>query len=149
MSWLLRFRLRSYIRNSLWPTPVAAIPLAIAAAALSRSRWTQWGLLGFAPDGARALLAGLVPATLTFVVLILSTLLLSIQLASSQFSPRLIGGLLTHRPIKLCLGVFTFSFVYSAAALGRVESRVPQFQVFLAIVCTVISVGVGLYLVDY
>ena len=54
MSWLLRFRLRSYIRNSLWPTPVAAIPLAIAAAALSRSRWTQWGLLGFAPDGARA-----------------------------------------------------------------------------------------------
>ena len=149
MSWLLRFRLRSYLRNSLWPTPVAAIPLAIAAAALSRSRWTQWGMLGFAPDGARALLAGLVPATLTFIVLILSTLLLSIQLASSQFSPRLIGGLLAHRPIKLCLGVFTFSFVYSAAALGRVESRVPQFQVFLAIVCTVISVGVGLYLVDY
>jgi uncharacterized membrane protein len=150
MSWLVRIRLRNYFQNALWPFPVAAIPVAMAALVLSRSsRWSQWAGLGFTADGARALVTGLVPATLTFIVLILSTLLLSIQLASSQFSPRLIAGLLTHRPIKVCLGIFVFSFVYSAGVTGRIEGQVPQLPVFVAIISTVTTVCLGLYLIDY
>jgi uncharacterized membrane protein len=86
---------------------------------------------------------------MTFIVLILSTLLLTVQLASSQLSPRLIGGLLSRGPVKACLAVFVFSYVYCAAALGRIEDRVPQLSIALAIALTLISVGAGLYLIDY
>jgi uncharacterized membrane protein len=105
--------------------------------------------MGYTPEAARSLLNAIAPATLTFIVLILTTLLLTIQLASSQLSPRLIGGLLSRRPVRVCLAVFVFSYVYCAAALGRVEDRVPQLSVAVAIASTLISVATGLYLVDY
>jgi uncharacterized membrane protein len=105
--------------------------------------------LGYSPDAARSVLNAIVPATLTFIVLILSTLLLTIQLASSQMSPRLIGSLLSRRPVKACLFVFVFSYVYCAAALGRIEDRVPQLTIATAIGLTLVSVAAVLFLIDY
>jgi uncharacterized membrane protein len=61
----------------------------------------------------------------------------------------LIGGLLSRRPVKACLAVFVFSYVYSAGALGRVHGRVPQLSVVVAIGLTLVSVGAGLFLIDY
>lgn len=151
MRWLRRHRVRSYLRTSGWLVPASAIPLAIVAAPCIR--WLdaklQWQGLGYSAEGAKSLLNTFTPATLTFIVLILSALLLSIQLASSQFSPRLIGGILARRPIVVCLSIFVFSYVYCVAALGRIEERVPQLPMIVAIALTMISVGAGLYLVDY
>src|SRR5206468_3881040 len=98
---------------------------------------------------AIALLGAIIPAALTMVVLILSMLLLAVQLAASQFSPRLIGGLLARRPVRVCLFVMVFTYVYCAGVLGRVGARVPQLPVLVAVVSTMVSVGVGLFLIDY
>lgn len=151
MSWLTRYRLRLYLRRSAWVFPTAMIPAALVAAPIVRQvdHQTHWVGLGYTADGARALLGAIVPATLTMIVLILSMLLLSIQLAASQLSPRLIRGLIARRPVRGCLAVFVFSYVYGCAALGRVGSEVPQLGTLIAIVLTLASVGAGLFLVDY
>jgi uncharacterized membrane protein len=151
MRWLTRHRLRNYVRNSAWLVPAAAIPVALVVSPLVRwfDDWARWPGMGYTTEGARSLLSAITPASLTWIVLILSILLLSVQLASSQFSPRLIGGLLARRPVKVCLFVFVFSYVYCAGVSGRVEGRVPQLGVLIAIVSTLVSVGAGLYLIDY
>ncbi|HSI32922.1 MAG: DUF2254 domain-containing protein [Phycisphaerae bacterium] len=151
MTWLTRYRLRLYMRRSAWLFPTAMIPAALVAAPVVRylDHVLQWDGLGYTPDGARALLGAIVPATLTMVVLILSMLLLSIQLAASQLSPRLIRGLIARRPVRACLAIFVFSYVYASAALGRIGSDVPQIGTLVAIVLTLVSVGAGIFLVDY
>jgi uncharacterized membrane protein len=151
MSWLSRYRVRRHVYNSLWPIPAAAIPVAMAVQPLIRllDARTQWRLLGYSPEGARALVGGLAPTALTLIALFLSTLLLSVQIAASQYSPRLISGMLANRQVKGCLAVFVFSYVYCVGALGRIDSRVPQLPVVMAIVSSIASVGAGLYLIDH
>ena len=108
---LVMAELRAYLRASAWPAPTAAIPAAIILAPLVRllDERTGWRLLGYAPAEAIALLGAIIPAALTMVVLILSMLLLAVQLAASQFPPRLIGGLLARTPVKTCLFIMVFT----------------------------------------
>src|SRR5688500_4428866 len=89
MRWLFGHRAREYVRRSVWIVPTAAIPLALIVAPLIRrlDDATRWRGLDFSVEGAKTLLNALPTATLTFIVLILSTLLLTVQLASSQLSP--------------------------------------------------------------
>lgn len=151
MQWLTYHQVRSYLRGATWPVPTSAIPVALAVSPLIRAldRRTGWELLGYSPTEAIALLAAIIPAALTMVVLILSMLLLAVQLAASQLSPRLIVGILARRPVKVCLFTMVFTYVYSAGVLGRVGEHVPQLPVLVAIVSTMVSVGAGLFLIDY
>ncbi|HEY7118456.1 MAG TPA: DUF2254 domain-containing protein [Tepidisphaeraceae bacterium] len=151
MRWLKRYRLRSYLRGSAWPVPTAAIPVALAVSPLIRAidQRTQWRLLDYSSAEAVGLLGAITPAALTMVVLILSMLLLAVQLAASQYSPRLIGGQLARRPVKICLFILVFSYVYCAGVLGRTSGRVPQLSILVAIVSTLVSVAAGLFLIDY
>ena len=151
MNWLIRHQVREFVRRSAWIVPTMAIPLALILAPLIRrfDDATRWRGLDFTMDGAKTLLAALPTATLTFIILILSMLLLTVQLASSQLSPRLIAGLLTRRPVKVCLHVFVFTYVYSTGALARIGERVPQLPLMIAIGLTLLSIVAGLYLVDY
>ena len=151
MQWLTHYQARAYLRGAAWPVPTLAIPVALAVSPLIRAidARAQWRLLGYGPAEAIALLSALIPAALTMVVLILSMLLLAVQLAASQLSPRLIAGVLNRRPVKVCLFIMVFTYVYTAAVLGRVGERVPQLPVVVAILFTVLSLGAGLFLIDY
>src|SRR5436309_2403338 len=108
MTWLRRHRFQSYLDESMWLVPVTAIPAALLA--LPLTRWiddaTGWQLMAYTLAGAHSLLDSIAPAALTLIPLILSSLLLAVQLAASQFSPRLMAGLLAQTPIRACL--FTF-----------------------------------------
>src|SRR4051794_29601753 len=94
MRWLTWHQVGAYVRGSAWPVPTAAIPAAMAVSPLVRmlDARTGWGLTGYGPSEAIALLGAIIPAALTMVVLILSMLLLAVQLAAGQVSPPLIGG---------------------------------------------------------
>jgi uncharacterized membrane protein len=147
----MRHQIRTYLRTSAWTVPALAIPLAVAVSPVVRAidARLQFDWVNYTPTEAMAILGAVTPAALTMVVLVLSMLLLAVQLASSQFSPRLIGCLLARRPVKVCLFIFVFTYVYSAGVVGRVGVRVSQLSVFIAIICTMISVGAGLFLIDY
>jgi uncharacterized membrane protein len=144
MTWEQRYRLRQAARSSLvmW----AALSLAAALLCALTIRWldqeTGWKLFGFGPEGARAILGMLAGSMLTFIVFVLSTTLIVVQLASGQLTPRIIALVLTTPGVKFALCTLTFTYAYTLAALGRVEERVPDLHVgvacFLNLACLLV-----------
>ncbi len=151
MTWLQRYRLRTFVRSSVWIVPVAGLLLALVMAPVLRhlDATTRWGLLAFSPNGARSLLAALVASGLSFIIFTFSILLVAVQIASANLSPRVIPLILKDRPVKLVLGVFVFTFIYSVAVLGRIEDSVPQLPMLLTILFSLASIGAFLYMIDY
>jgi uncharacterized membrane protein len=142
MTWEQRYRLKRAARTSLvlWAT----VSLIAALICLPAVRWldreTGWVIFGFSPDGARAVLGTLVGSMLTFIVFVLSATLIVVQLASGQLSPRVIAIVLATPVVKIALGTLTFTYVYTLAALGRVEDRVPDLHVSLAVILNLMCI---------
>jgi uncharacterized membrane protein len=151
MSWLQRKRLRAFLKTSLWVVPVISMLLAMLCTLLTRRLDDIWRLpfLGFGLQGARAAIALVAAAMLTFVVFFFSVLLLTVQIASGSLSPRIIARPFQSSALKLSLGLFVFTFVYGTSVLGRLEERVLQLPVFLTLLLTILNIGVFLFIVEY
>src|SRR5712691_2060212 len=151
MTWLQRYRIRNFLQSSMWLVPLGGMVLALGVASILRrvDAWTRWPLFGFGPDGARAVLGAITASMLTFTVFVFSMILLVVQIASAQLSPRIIGGAFRDWRLKIILGIFVFTYTYSIAAPGRVEDTVPQLPVAVTIVCRLVSIGMFLSLVDH
>jgi uncharacterized membrane protein len=151
MSWVQRKRLRALLRSSLWVIPVLAMFLAMICAPLSRrlDHTLRLPFLAFGPEGARAAVGLMAASLLTFVVFFFSVLLLTVQIASGNLSPRIIARPFRSIPTKLSLGLFVFTFVYGVSVLGRLEEQVLQLPVFLTVLLTIASLGTFLFVVEY
>ena len=151
LTWRQRYRLRSFMAASLWIIPVLGMLLALGVAPLLRrlDEAVGWSLFAFGPEGARAVLGGLVASVFTFVVFVFSILLVAVQIASANLSPRVIAEILAHRPVRVCLGIMVFTFVHGLAVLGRIEAAVPQLPVAAVIVFSLGSIVAFLYLIDH
>ena len=150
MSWNHRYQRRRFLRSSLYMVPIVCMVLALFTAPLIR--WfddqTQWTLMGFGPVGAKAILAAQSSSLLTIIVFSFSIILVGVQIASGQLTPRIIARVFESQLTKVTLGGFMFSYTYSLAALGRVEERVPQLPVMVAILLSLVSIALFLYLVQ-
>lgn len=136
-----------------WVLPVALTVgsglLGIALPALDRglSGSVPWLFQG-GPDGARALLGTIASAMISVTGLVFSITMVVLQLASSQFTPRVIGSFLDSRVTQTTLGVFAGTFVYALTILRSVrgasdgiEEFVPQTSVTVAFLFVLASVG--------
>ena len=148
MSWLLRYRFRQYLRSSLFIFPVGCIVLALLLAPVVRwiDQATRWEIFGFTSSGASAVVAALASSLLSLIVFSFSILLLAIQVAGGQLSPRIIARIFRARPLKITLAAFVFSYTYALAALSRIGDRVPQLAVALAIFTSLFSLALFIYL---
>ena len=101
MRWNQLYGIRNYLKSSLWVVPFIAIPLALVAArSLHRlDTLLGWTLLGFGAAGAKTLLDAFVTATLSFVVFTFGSLLVAIQVASAQMTPRIIATTLLRNDV--------------------------------------------------
>ena len=79
---------------------------------------------------------------LTFIVFVLSTTLIVVQLASGQLSPRVISLVLTRPLVKVVLVALTFTYTFTLAALARVEGDVPSLRVGIAVVLNLVCIVV-------
>jgi uncharacterized membrane protein len=152
MTWLQRYRVRHFLHFSFWWVPVGWMLAAIVAVRIVRwiDQQTRWSLLDIAAGGAQAILGVLSSSMLTFLVFAVSSLLLVVQLASAQLTPRIIAFAFSTRRIKVCVGVFVFSYTFALAALGRVEGQsVPQLLVFVAVLSNLISIGLFFWFVQF
>ena len=152
MSWAFRRRLRSFLRSSLWVVPAVSTVAAVLSVPLLRilDRILNFGLLEYTSEGARALAGIISAAMLSFVVFFFSVLLLTVQLASSTLSPRIISRPFRSRSLKLSLGLFVFTFIYSMAVVARgTERNLGQLVTAMVIVLTIISICVFLYVVEH
>jgi uncharacterized membrane protein len=104
----------------------------------------------YTPDGARALAAIVAAAMLSFVVFFFSVMLLTVQIASSTLSPRIIARPFRSRTLKTSLGLFVFTLVYSMEVVARgTQGQIGQLAAALVLVLTVISICVFLYIVEH
>jgi uncharacterized membrane protein len=149
MTWKQRHALRTFFRSALWP-----IPLACMAAAIVVGRLTYWfdrwaGLtLDVSADGARTVGSTLTGSLLAFIVFIFSSLLVAVQLASAQLSPRMIARVFKATYVKVSLSAFVFMFTYSLAVLSRLEEPVPMISGLLSGYGTLACLAVFLVLID-
>lgn len=150
MSWIYRYRLRMFLKSSLWVVPVSSMAAALLLAPLIRSidQGTQWTLLHFEVDSSRLLIGALSSSLLTLIVFAFSIILLAVQIAGGQYSPRIISRVFESRLLKLTLGVFVFSFTYTMAVLGRIEERVPQLPVLIAVLLSLLTIALFLFLIQ-
>jgi uncharacterized membrane protein len=151
MFWRQRKRLRVFVTNSLWIAPVFSMLGALVCARLTRNLndVLSYQFLDFGIQGARAAIGIVAGSMLTFVVFFFSVLLLTVQIAGANLSPRIIMRPFQSRVLKAALSLFVFNFIYSLAVMGRLEERVPQLQVFLTLLLSVASTCMFLFVVEY
>lgn len=150
MTWLQRSRIRHYVRNSLWIFPVLSMLAAIVLARLCHSLEDSQGWrASFDPDTMRAVLGTLAGAMFTFIVFICSSLLLVVQLASAQLTPRIIAILFQDSVTKLTLSLFVFTFTFTISAMLRIKDSVPLVTAEVAAWSSAGCLCVFLYLIDH
>lgn len=149
---------RIALAGALWPVPalgvVTAIVLGVAMRSVDRSLQAAGaGSLRFVFGGdaaaARSVLSAIASALATVTTLLLSLTIVTLQLASTQYSPRLLQDFTRDRVVQACLAVLLGTFVYSLIALRDVRSEatptastsVPRMSVTVAVVLAVASVG--------
>jgi uncharacterized membrane protein len=150
MNWLIRYQLRYYVGNSIWILPIAGMIGALGAVRLTAAldRAMGWEST-FQPDAARAVLTTLSASMFTFIVFVSSALLLVVQLASAQLTPRIIAMVFKDLVTKCSLTIFVFAFAFSLAAVLRITGSVPLFTTDVAAYSCAVSLGVFLYLIDH
>jgi len=126
MTWLRRYHLRHYVANSIWLMPSLGMVVALAAArALHRAEEVLGLQSSLDADTARAVLGTLASSMFTFVVFVCSALLVAVQLASAQLTPRIIALVFNDRGTRFALTLFVFTFTFTLAVLVRVNTSVP------------------------
>jgi uncharacterized membrane protein len=149
MTWLQRYRIRHYVRNSIWIFPVVAMAAAVLLVRLLHWFEVEMGWEAeINADTMRAVLGNLAGAMFTLIVFVCSSLLLVVQLASAQLTPRIIGVLLRDPLTKLTLSLFVFTFVFTTSTLLRIGSTVPLLTAEIAAYSSAGCLGLFLYLID-
>jgi uncharacterized membrane protein len=149
MTWLQRYRVRHYLTNSIWVFPVLAMvgALVVARALHGIEEIMRWES-GINPETARAVLGTMAASMFTFIVFLSSALLVAVQLASGQLTPRIIALLFKAPIIRQSLTLFVFVFTFSLAVLVRIAGSVPWLTTQVAAYGFMVSLGVFLYLID-
>ena len=116
MLWLLRRRIALYLADSIWILPTVGILSGLAAVYLfdGLDRGVRWQTMN--KETALALLGTLASSMFSFIVFVSSALLLAVQLASAQLTPRIISMLFRDRSTKLSLTLFGFSYTFTLSA---------------------------------
>ena len=68
----------------------------------------------------------------TLIVFVCSSLLLVLQLASAQLTPRIIGVLFRDSVTKVTLAMFVFTFAFAISVLIRIGTSVPRLTADIA-----------------
>ncbi len=144
-------------RSRLWPIPTLAIVIAVGvglglpeleAARQGAPAAVDGWLFGGDAEAARSVLSTIAASLTTVTALTFSLTVVTLQLASSQFSPRLLRTFSSDLFVQSTLALFLATFIYSVTVLRAVRNStddnsgefVPAAAVTLAFVLVVASV---------
>jgi uncharacterized membrane protein len=151
MTWSTRKRLQNLVRWSLWLVPAITAIAAFLSAPLLRAldRRVSVKLFHYTPDGSHALAGIVAAAMISFIVLFFSVLMLTVQIASSALTPRIIARPFRSLILKASLGLFVFTLITSMALVVRPANEAVEITTTIVIVLTVASTCVFLYVVEH
>jgi uncharacterized membrane protein len=142
----------SYLRSALWIVPFLSILLVLAVMPVLRwlDGWLGWRISGLGPDGARSLYESVITLTLSFTVFTFGSLLVAIQVASGQLTPRIIATtLLRNNVVKYSVGLFVFTLIFAVMALDRLGTNVPDIVTLTTATLGIACMATFLFLIDY
>ena len=145
-------RVRGYLKSSLWVVPLIAIPLGMITTRILH--WLdgqlEWVFQGLAVTGARALLDAVITSALSFMVFTFGSLLVAVQVASGQMTPRIIATvLLRNNVVRYTVGLFIFTFMLALGTQDRIDDLVHRLPLFAVSCLGVACFAAFLYLIDY
>lgn len=166
LNFLSAAQLASYwdrLRTSFWFLPSAMAVLAIllsfllvdldASLGADTVRKLGW-IYTFGPEGARAILSAIASSMITVAGLTFSITMLTLQLASSQFGPRLLRNFMRDRGNQVVLGTYLATFIYCLLVLRTVRGTedshfVPHIAVAGGVLLALASIAVLIYFIHH
>jgi uncharacterized membrane protein len=152
ITWNRIYGTASYVKSALWIVPIIAIALVVIIAPLLREldAWLQWNLTSLDVAGATALFQTVITLTLSFLVFTFGSLLVAIQVAGGQLTPRIIATtLLRDNVVRYSVGLFVFTLVLTVTALNRMQEHVNQVATLAIILLGIANMATFLFLIDY
>lgn len=103
-------------------------------------------------DTAMTILSALISGLISVVVFSFSMVMLLLSQASSNYSPRLLPGLISDKRHQVILGVYLFTILYCIFVLFSIQPtgdkyQIPGFSVLLGIMETVICIYAFIYFI--
>jgi uncharacterized membrane protein len=150
--WNRLYRDISYLKSALWIVPFIAIlcVLAISPALRWLDNRLAWRISGLGPAGAMSLYQTVITLTLSFLVFTFGSLLVAIQVAGAQLTPRIIATtLLRDNVVRYTVGLFVFALVFAVMALNRVETTVNEVVPLVCAILGLVCMAAFLFLIDY
>lgn len=161
-----RAALIDHISSSLWFIPalctLAAAVLGFAALQVDRRvEATQiealnWLIYDVGVHGARGILSAISSGIITVTGVVFSVTVVTLQLASTQYTPRVLQGFIRDRSTQLVLGTFIGTFTYCLVVLRTVRSAdddlhafVPSLSVTIAVLLALLSIGLLIVFVHH
>jgi uncharacterized membrane protein len=152
LGWSRLYRLASYLRSALWVVPILAVVAERVTYRVLRfiDPWVTWDLTGLGVDGARALFQTVITLTLSFIVFSFGSLLVALQVASAQLTPRIIATtLLRDKVIKYSVGLNVFALLFAVHGLNHTETEVFQLATFVASLLGIACLASFLFFIDH
>jgi uncharacterized membrane protein len=118
------------VRTSFWFTPAVMVAASIAFAIamieleshVSESALARWPkIFGAGAEGARQMLSTIASSMMAVVGITYSMTLVTLSLASSQYTPRILRNFMANRIMQLSLGMFVGIFAYCLIVLRTVR----------------------------
>lgn len=151
-----------HLRSSLWFVPCLIILTAIGLGLLlaevghydplTPSRLPT--ILAFSAEGSREMLSAIASSMITVAGVAFSITIVTLSLASTQYSPRVLRHFMRDRGNQVVLGVFVGIFAYCLTVLPRVRGGeehgyVPAVAVAFAVLLALVGVGCLVYFIHH
>ncbi|MGI8643315.1 MAG: DUF2254 domain-containing protein [Thermomicrobiales bacterium] len=154
------------LQDSLWFIPslctAAAVLLALLTVQIDQSIGTQRGastefIFGAGPSGARQVLGVIAGTMITVTGVVFSITIVALQLASSQFTPRVLRAFTGDPANQIVLGVFIATFTYALLVLRTIreapsedaQAFIPHLSVTVAVVLALVSIGFLIFYINH
>lgn len=157
------------VRDSLWFLPavltlggvvLAVLMVELDARDVLPDRTEPVWLYTGSSSGARGVLTAIASGIITVTGVVFSVTIVALQLASTQYTPRVLRNFAADRPSQIVLGVFIGTFTYALlvlrvvrgeepVALEDAEFFVPHLSIVVALVLTLLSIGCLIFFINH
>jgi uncharacterized membrane protein len=146
-------------KSTLWFFPTIASVLAVLLAGLSvylddtmigssQNIDSPW-LFGAGSDGARGVLMAIAGSVMAVIGTVFSITIVALQLASSQFTPRVLRQFTGDRINQSVLAVFIGTFTYCLLVLRTVQDPTDQVKGFVPVISVTVAIVLAMACVAF
>lgn len=151
------------VQESFWFVPsliiAASIALALALIEADSTESNQWlanwpRLFGASSAGARVMLSTIATSMMTVVGVTFSMTLVTLALASNQYTSRVLRNFMRDRVTQVVLGVFTGIFTYCLIVLRSIRGGdeggfIPSLAVTFGVVLAIAGISVLIFFIHH